>query len=417
VKLPLVVLDDLAEYYYYKWKTQMSPVKGRRDRTANWMLWYKFQNEGFLSDPEWQSPNDKRRRLIQFVDQYDVIQKANGNYQFIMTAPYFWVNYVQPKEEIELYHTKLQDALRQGEWLLTSCQNGTEIYARGDLELRVSIADKHPIDIEDRREFPLGYVCLEATIQVKGSSISQEQLITPWNAVRSEVRKPDTRGNPTILTDLAQLKDYFPMQVQLGAGSSIHAGIPPLHRFHELYKISDTSTKTTLFNVEKDDALIEYITNPEKFLLEVSQPYASVLRAEPTIFHHVIEGLFGRGDVVGPIITNNYDGLPYLLGLEELFVRKLAASQRPEIQEFDPKAKSLLVVGEHADRRLIQHYARDRGLKVIYLDPEGFEEKGKFIPYPLESPQTGDILIRMTGSEFGERMNQIYFDSSIKVLK
>jgi hypothetical protein len=64
-----------------------------------------------------------------------------------------------------------------------------------------------------------------------------------------------------------------------------------------------------------------------------------------------------------------------------------------------PGARALLVVGSHADRRAVQARARAAGKKIFYLDPEGFHANGMFMPYPLESPQTGDWVCRRTAAE------------------
>lgn len=36
---------------------------------------------------------------------------------------------------------------------------------------------------------------------------------------------------------------------------------------------------------------------------------------------------------------------------------------------------------------------------MFYLDPEGFRMGGTFMPYPLESPQTGDWVCRQAAAE------------------
>ena len=52
------------------------------------------------------------------------------------------------------------------------------------------------------------------------------------------------------------------------------------------------------------------------------------------------------------------------------------------------------------EERLNGQLEKER-LKLIYVDPEGYiNEHGKFISYPLESPQNEDILIRMTAQQF-----------------
>jgi hypothetical protein len=114
------------------------------------------------------------------------------------------------------------------------------------------------------------------------------------------------------------------------------------------------------------------------------------------------------------VITNNFDCLCADVGLEEISLRRydtepyfpmVHGGEYPSVS-FDPRAKALLVVGVHADRRLAQLRARERGLKIIYIDPERYiAPDGKPIPYPVESPQDQDGLVRMTA---GDAMPRIY---------
>lgn len=117
--------------------------------------------------------------------------------------------------------------------------------------------------------------------------------------------------------------------------------------------------------------------------------------------------MFDRGLIVGPIITNNFDGLVSRVGLKELFVRRYEETHIIPKIKFHPQAKSLFVVGSHADRRRIQHAARNKGLKIVYVDPEGYLSSGKFIEYPLESPQDCDFLFRVTANEFAKRIYEL----------
>lgn len=76
--------------------------------------------------------------------------------------------------------------------------------------------------------------------------------------------------------------------------------------------------------------------------------------------------------------------------------------------------KSLIVVGSHADRRRIQAAARQKGLQVIYIDPEGYFEKDNFIEYKLESPQDEDIIYRKGASQaFKDIYKKIKSNTSI----
>lgn len=61
---------------------------------------------------------------------------------------------------------------------------------------------------------------------------------------------------------------------------------------------------------------------------------------------------------------------------------------------FDPRAKALLVIGLHADRRAVQARARERGMRVFYVDPEGLEENSVFKEYPIEGARDEDVIVR-----------------------
>ena len=103
------------------------------------------------------------------------------------------------------------------------------------------------------------------------------------------------------------------------------------------------------------------------------------------------------GHLIGRVMTNNFDGLAHRVGLNEHFLRRYDDTI-PEV-EFFAEAKSLLVIGNHADRRRVQARARERGLKVIYLDPEGYWLGDRFIDYPLEGPRDGDVVCRKGASD------------------
>lgn len=58
------------------------------------------------------------------------------------------------------------------------------------------------------------------------------------------------------------------------------------------------------------------------------------------------------------------------------------------------------MVGVHADRRLVQLRARERELKVKYIDPELYvAPDGGRISYPVEAPQAEDPFARTTANE------------------
>jgi hypothetical protein len=115
-----------------------------------------------------------------------------------------------------------------------------------------------------------------------------------------------------------------------------------------------------------------------------------------------------KGLAIEPLINNNFDGLAKLVGYKEMYIRRYETTNWIPDIHFSPEAKALLVVGSHADRRLVRVHARQAGLKVIYVDPEGYIDKeGNFTSYPLEALDASDILIRMAANDFGSRFLEI----------
>jgi hypothetical protein len=123
--------------------------------------------------------------------------------------------------------------------------------------------------------------------------------------------------------------------------------------------------------------------------------------ASPTRFYGLLKKMHDAGYLVGPVITNNFDGLLRKVGLPELLVRRYEDTHIVPQIDFHPLARSLIVVGSHADRRRIQAAARKKGLHVVYIDPEGFTgvDSKQFTPYPLESPQDSDYLFRFPATD------------------
>ena len=218
-------------------------------------------------------------------------------------------------------------------------------------------------------------------------------------------------GRPRYI-EPEEIAPYLPAQVELGCGPSTEAGVPHLSTLHQIYSVSK-SDFSFVFKAA-DDTVPNVFAEPEKMYRRMTEIYRSCVVAEPTFFYCALKELWERQYFVGPIITNNFDCLCTAVGLREMSLRRYDTEayfpfyrtcNDREI-EFDPAAKSLLVIGVHADRRLAQLCARKRGLKVIYIDPERyFAPDGSKINYPVESPQDGDLFIRMSA---GDAMPRIY---------
>ncbi len=280
-------------------------------------------------------------------------------------------------------------ALVAGNWT----QLGETMWRRGSLRCAVRTHEVHPQDVRAGRAMPASYRHVEVTVCSDGyRSAGPGEADLPWKVLAGGMRVKDRRGEPEIVTDLSGLADFLPFQVEVGCGMSVEAGIPALHRLHEVYRVTDRSDDSFVLSPEADTFLTELLGAPEAKLPELVEMFGACLRAEPTPAHRVLRSLARAGHLVGPVITNNFDGLFDRLGMQECYVRRYD-EQVPDVP-FLPEAPALLVVGSHADRRRVQARARRRGLKVFFLDPEGFEDNGVWHPYPVEGAREGDVLCR-----------------------
>ncbi len=405
MKLPLVIKSGLTSEHFQKWQRQFVA----NDRAVFESIWRRTQDERNAELSEWTSPVDMRRRMLHFYDQYDVVSR-DGEYIFELAAPYLWLSLAFPETEIENYRKQIHQALVRGGWIEKNNVSSSDgiVFMRGDLIFTIAEPATYPSDDRAGRKFPENYKLLDVIFNSKYTNVPKDRKSHPWDVLDTGIRQKDTRGNPRIISDLKELKEYFPMQVELGCGPSIELGIPPLHYLHRIYCVSDPTTHKFVMSPEHDALPTDLLSDPEGFFVRSSLPYLSSIAAEPNDFFHLLKELADRGLLVGDIITNNFDGLSSLVGLKERYVRQYAEVNIIPNIDFDARAKSLLIIGAHADRRRIQRSARERGLKVIYIDPEGYTEDGKFWSYPLESAQDDDILIRMTATEFASKFRDAF---------
>ncbi|MBI3704967.1 MAG: hypothetical protein HY244_14245 [Rhizobiales bacterium] len=170
-----------------------------------------------------------------------------------------------------------------------------------------------------------------------------------------------------------------------------------MHHLHDIYRVTNTDAGQFIFGGQQDDLIERLLLRPSSEFPKLGELFQSGFIAEPTLAHKSLLALREAGHLVGPIMTNNFDGLAHRVGLREHFLRRYDEAV-PEV-EFSSEAKSLLVIGSHADRRRVQTRARDRGLQVVFLDPEGYRIDGRFVEYPLEGPRDGDLVCRQTATE------------------
>lgn len=403
MNLPLIVHRDLGEAERRRWQRQFV----ENNRTVFQSIWRRSQDQANAAKSGWRTSEDQRRRIVHYYDQYGLLD-GEGGYSLALTAPYLWLSIASPVEEIAHYRDLIRDGATKGGWRPQPASDGAEVLCRGDLRFELRALDNYPQDVSAGRFFPNSYrildIMLTSTNTVLPDGLTQE----PWDVFNTGFRKIPRPGTPTLVEDVAQIRNYFPMHVELGCGPSIEAGIPPLHDLHGTYFISDPATGTFILSPSKDGLLPQLLEGPENFFRRASIPYVQAITVQPTPFYFLLKELSDAGHVVGPIITNNFDGLCSAVGLTERYVRRYEESEIVPEVAFQGGSKTLAVFGAHADRRRVHEAARRQGLTVVHIDPEGFTEHGIFHPYPLESPQDGDILFRMTAHAFTEKLREAF---------
>ena len=341
------------------------------DRSVRENVWRRHQEDKNKEASGWKI-GDHRRRLVHFKDKYGL----QGN-DFYLTSTYLFLSLKLPKKELRLYQEKICDTWRQS----------------NTLQLKMVESKVHIADMQHGRETPPDYSNLD--VWLYSEPVSDRVLDKPWKILKTGIRERRPAGRPTTI-NRADLEQFFPAQIELGCGPSIETGIPPLNYFHNLFSLQKNGK--FVFAAD-DDQLLDVFSDPAEWYSRAVVMHRQCLLAEPSPFYHKLKCLHDEGRIVGPILNNNFDGLPLSVGLEEFSLRQYDEDGLYPSIKFHPNAKSLIVIGSHADRRNCQAHARNHGLTVVYIDPEGYTIGDKFAPYPVESPQDQDYILRIPASE------------------
>ncbi|MFJ6696510.1 hypothetical protein ACIQM4_10605 [Streptomyces sp. NPDC091272] len=394
--IPYIVIDQLDPDQQQIWKTHFGDAD--RPRYIEEGIWRRTQEQATARQSGWSGPGDARRRVVHYRYRYGLVPTTAAP-AIGLTDLYLYHSAAAPAEEITAHRDALRASLTAGGW---KSLLGGELWTRRDLECRITPYDVHPQDARAGRRLPTGYRTLD--VQITSTSYTPPPSVRhlPWSVLAGGIRRKDRPGTPTLVPDLSALADLRPFQVEIGCGTSVEAGIPPLHRLHEIYRVTDRQghePREHRFTLSPatDTLLHEMLTEPEEKTAEFVEMFRACFLAEPTPAMWALKELQDAGHLVGPVITNNFDVLAARAGLDECFVRRYDQIV-PDVTWVEG-AKALLVVGLHADRRKVQARARERGMTVVHLDPEGFWHDGRFLPYPLEGPQTGDLVCRATAAE------------------
>lgn len=392
--LPIVIASDLEKSLLERWQLFYDNASDR-NRKLEEGIWRRTQRFENAVDSGWASSKDQRRRIVHYRHEYGINTTSN-NPSINLENSYIYYSLSLPLDEYEQELAKVYAALERGKWipkLSPTSPKSKFVWERGNLTCTLSCFEFHPEDERANRKLPSNYRTFDVTIF---SKLPTEAQSLPWDVLAKGMRQKDTRGNPEIISDFGEIEPYLPFHLEIGCGVSLEAGVPALHHLHDLYCVTDRESEQFIFGGPKDQLLESLLCDPETQYIAFAKLFKSSFLAEPTIAHKALLALKGAGHMVGPVLTNNFDGLTHRVGLTEQFLRRYDESI-PHV-EFDPTARSLLVIGSHADRRRVQSRARTQGLKVFYIDPEGYWDGERFINYPLEGPLDQDVLFRTTAS-------------------
>ncbi|MEU7229971.1 hypothetical protein [Streptomyces chrestomyceticus] len=389
MELPFIVVDQLTPQQERDWHAHFGTSGADRPRDIEEGIWRRTQEPATAAQSGWQ-PGDARRRMVHYRYRYG-LAATTGAPALALRQMYLYHHAAAPAEEIGAHWDAVRAALHDGGW-----KPDGGAWKRGDLHVVPTLhSAAHPEDLRAGRTLPPGYACLDVQITSSGYVPPPATRRRPWDVLASGVRQKAAPGMFRRVPDLAALADYLPFQVEIGCGTSWEAGIPALHRLREIYRVTTREddapgARDFVLRPQDDPLLREFLAAPEEKAEECVELYRACFLARPTPALYALKELHDAGYMVGPVITNNFDVLPARVGLRECFMRRYDQSV-PEA-EFVDGAKALLVVGLHADRRQVAARARERGMKVIHCDPEGFWHGGIFHPYPLEGPQDGDLV-------------------------
>ncbi|MGW2541160.1 hypothetical protein ACWC5I_09880 [Kitasatospora sp. NPDC001574] len=349
-----------------------------------------------------------RRRVVHYRLHYDLDQTQPMD-RLALAELYLTVSWLAPAGEIAAHLGDLQRWLAEGRWKAGDAEDPR--WRRGDLYATITEHEVHPQDERAGRDTPGGFASLDVTIQSADYALPRASRNLPWDVLAGGMRVKEQRGVPEYADDLSGLLEHLPFVVEAGCGTSIEAGVQPLHWLHEVYRVTERQgndlTQGYRFTMAPgQDVLVqEMLTDTERKVGDMVAMFRALFQAEPTEAHGVLRALYDGGHAVGPIATHNFDRLFARAGIPEAFMRR--HDQRTPHMDYPPGARALLVIGLHADRRDVQRRARKLGLKVFYLDTEGITENGVHKEYLIEGARQGDVIVRSAAIPALRRLAQL----------
>jgi hypothetical protein len=398
MKFPFPIAEHKEKIGLKRWELQFA------DHPIQETIWRRNQIKENKEESGWKSNKDARLRILHFKEKYSVKNKDNKTVLFVDGTYLHLVHGLPKKEALQVF--KNYSNLLSKNNFIRNVSNKKEIYKKPNIGIILSLIDSQHEIQKLINNLPTNYCLVDTVIKLGQIQITQEDLEKPWKALKSGIRKKDERGKPKYSSSIALLKKYLPCQIDLGCGPSEELGIPPINYLYDIFNVRDLKTNKMVFGI-KDKFFENFLMDQESFLIKTSKIIAKSWTAEPkNSFYDFLKRGIKKKIFLEPIITNNYDNILKLNKIKVEKIRKF--TEEKTTFKFDKKAKSLLVIGVHSDRRHIHKDARSKGLKVFYVDPEVYiDAQNKKFDYPLESPQDSDIIYKMTANEFAKKFKLI----------
>lgn len=361
-------------------------------------VWFRSQNEVNKNVSGYINNTTRNRRTI----HYNHVFYVKDNYLMVKSS-YIYLSIRLNNNEYDKYLNDIINTLENNNYI-----KNNNIYIKDNLNIIINKYDKHPYD-----EIIDNYKTVDIIVKSDNLNNTDKLFNQVWNLQVKGIRERDTRGNPKYINDFNELKEYFPMAVELGCGPSIEAGVMPLYKLHEIYKVQRHSDGKFYFGTS--DTLIKQIIEKDNVKFdEFYEIIAECIKAKPTNLHYNLKKMYDKKLFTMNLFNNNFDRLCKRIGINETILRIYNIENYFPKVIFDKDIKALLCIGTHADRRFIQRQAKNQGLKIIYVDPEGFNTDNEFFKYEIEGAKDEDYILKMTASEFSQVLENILNEEDVK---
>lgn len=361
-------------------------------------VWFRSQNEVNKNVSGYINNTTRNRRTI----HYNHVFYVKDNYLMVKSS-YIYLSIRLNNNEYDKYLNDIINTLENNNYI-----KNNNIYIKDNLNIIINKYDKHPYD-----EIIDNYKTVDIIVKSDNLNNTDKLFNQVWNLQVKGIRERDTRGNPKYINDFNELKEYFPMAVELGCGPSIEAGVMPLYKLHEIYKVQRHSDGKFYFGTS--DTLIKQIIEKDNVKFdEFYEIIAECIKAKPTNLHYNLKKMYDKKLFTMNLFNNNFDRLCKRIGINETILRVYNIENYFPKVIFDKDIKALLCIGTHADRRFIQRQAKNQGLKIIYVDPEGFNTDNEFFKYEIEGAKDEDYILKMTASEFSQVLENILNEEDVK---